>query len=177
MADPFVRALFGTERVHESNLQSVYETFGFYRAPALRTQVAESFPEAEVDDLHVSPLQVALASAALSNHGVMPAPRLATAVNTPNDGWLVLPALGTPFEALPAAAADEAAASMMVEGESYWAHIGLASGKESPVTWFIGGTPPNWQASPLIVVVALEQENERLAQRIGQELLIDALNP
>jgi beta-glucosidase len=46
-------------------------------------------------------LQVALAAAALTNHGTVPAPRIAMAVNTPNDGWISLPALGTPFEARP----------------------------------------------------------------------------
>jgi cell division protein FtsW (lipid II flippase) len=177
MADLFVRALYAKERVPESDLQNVYETFGFYRAPVLRTQVVEAGATPEVAQLHVSPLQVALACAALSNHGRIPAPRLATAVNTPNDGWIVLPALGTPFEALQAPAADEAASSMIVAGESYWAHIGQATGDESTVTWFIGGTPPNWQASPLVVVVALEEDNKRLAQRIGQELLVDAMNP
>ena len=177
LADPFVRALSNQGSVTQDNLQQVYETFGFYRAPVLRTQVVGALPKTEVADLHVSPLQVALACTALSNHGMIPAPRIATAVNTPNDGWVVLPALGTPFEALQAPAADEAGTSMIVDGESYWAHIGQATGDESPVTWFIGGTPPNWQASPLVVVVALEEDNERLARRIGQELLIDAMNP
>jgi len=45
------------------------------------------------------------------------------------------------------------------------------------VTWFIAGTPPNWQASPLVVVVLLQENNAWLAQRIGQELLVDAMYP
>ena len=99
------------------------------------------------------------------------------AVNTPSDGWISLPALGTPFEALQAPAADEAASSYLIENQTYWQHLGQAHEDESFVTWFIGGTPPNWQASPLIVVVVLEESNVRLAQRIGQELLIDAMTP
>jgi hypothetical protein len=65
----------------------------------------------------------------------------------------------------------------MVDAENYWAHIGQAKSDESPVTWFLGGTPPNWQASPLVVVVLLEEEAPRLARRIGNELLTDAMNP
>jgi len=122
-------------------------------------------------------LQVALASAALSNHGIIPPPRIATAVNTPEEGWVVLPALGTSLNAVPLSAADEAAESLIVDGESYWAHTARAEGDESPVTWFIGGTPPNWQATPLVVVVLLEEDNARLAEWIGRELLIDAMNP
>jgi cell division protein FtsW (lipid II flippase) len=177
LIEPFEQALFGNKTPSQAELQRIYESFGFYRAPLLRMQVAEPISETEIKELHVSPLQVALASAAFSNHGSIPAPRIATAVDTPNDGWVVLPALGTPSEAIPASAADETAQSLIVDGESYWAHVGQAKSVESPVTWFSAGTPPNWQASPMVVVVLLEEDNVRLAQRIGKELLVDAMNP
>jgi hypothetical protein len=177
LIEPFEQALFGNQTPSQAELQKIYETFGFYRAPLLRMQVAEPISETEVKEIHVSPLQVALAAAAFSNHGTIPAPRIATAVNTPNDGWVVLPALGTPSEAIPASAADETAQSLIIDGESYWAHVGQAKSAESPVTWFVAGTPPNWQASPMVVVVLLEEDNVRLAQRIGKELLVDAMNP
>ncbi len=128
-------------------------------------------------DIHISPLQAVLAAAALSNHGVVPAPRVAIAVDTPQQGWVVLPASGKSYEAVQPAQADEAATANIEEGKNYWSHIGRATGKEGPVTWFIAGTPPTWQATPLAVVVLLEEDNERQAQWIGQELLTDAMNP
>ncbi|MBN2118097.1 MAG: FtsW/RodA/SpoVE family cell cycle protein [Anaerolineales bacterium] len=176
MIEPFEQALYGNKTLTEDELQTVYETFGFKRAPLLRIQAAGPVTDSE-NNLHISPLQAALASAALSNHGSAPAPRIAMAVNTPNEGWVVLPALGTPFEALQAPAADGTAQALRVSGQNYWAHLGYAESEESPVTWFITGTLPNWQASPLVVVVALEENNAPLAQRIGQELLVDALSP
>ena len=169
--EPFAQAAASTE------LQTVYETFGFTRAPLLRMPLVEPIFDEEGGDLHVSPLQVALAAAALSGQGSIPAPRIATAVNTPNDGWVVLPAMGTPFESIPAATAEETAQSLITDGRSYWAHIGEAQSEESPVTWFIGGTPPNWQASPMVVVVLLEENNVPLAEQIGTELLSAAMNP
>jgi hypothetical protein len=99
------------------------------------------------------------------------------AVNTPNDGWVILPPLGEPFEAVEVAAADEAAISFIQEGQNYWSHTGQAMEEETSVTWFIAGTPPNWPASPLVLVVLLEENNVNLAQRIGQELLPDAMYP
>jgi cell division protein FtsW (lipid II flippase) len=177
LIQPFEQALFGNRPASQEDLQKVYETFGFHRAPLLRMQVAAPSSETTGKDLHVSPLQVALAAAALSNHGTLPAPRIATAVDTPNEGWVVLPALGTPVEAIGAAAADQTAQSLIVDGESYWAYVGQAKSDEAPVTWFMAGTPPNWQASPLVVVVLLEEDSVRLAQRIGKELLVDAMNP
>src|SRR5215212_5045623 len=177
LIEPFRQTLFRDKIPSQAELQKVYQTFGFYRAPLLRMQVAEAISRTEEKELHASPLQVALASAALSNHGTIPTPRMAMAVNTPNAGWVVLPALGTPFEAIPAAVADKTAQSLIVDGESYWAHLGQAKSDESPITWFITGTPPNWQASPMVVVVLLEEDNVRLAERIGKELIVDAMNP
>jgi cell division protein FtsW (lipid II flippase) len=177
LIEPFARALDGDRALDGTALKTIYEAFGFDRAPLLRMPVAEPVASTDAQDLHVSPLQVALASAALSNHGTIPAPRIATAVNTPNDGWVVLPALGTPFDAIPAALADEAAQSLIVEGRGDWSYIGQAESDESALTWFIGGTPPNWQASPLVAVVLLEEDNGQRAQEIGQALLAAAMNP
>jgi cell division protein FtsW (lipid II flippase) len=173
---PFEQALYAGAPT-QAELKLVYKTFGLDRTPQLRTQVAEPILDASGGELHTSPLQVSLAAAALSNHGTIPPPRIATAVRTPNEGWVVLPALGTPFEAVPPSVADETAESFRVDGQNYWAHAGRAESEESPVTWYIAGTLPNWQATPLVLVVLLEEDNERLAQRIGHELLVDAMNP
>lgn len=176
--EPFASALFGKPSVDQNELRAVYEIYGFYKAPQLRMQVAPPpSSAASVENLRVSPLQMALASAALSNHGVVPAPRIAMAINTPTQGWISLPALGLPFEAIQASAVDEAILSYIPSNQAYWQHIGRAEDEGMTVTWFIGGTPPNWQAAPLVVVVILEEDNARLAQRIGQELLVDAMNP
>ena len=179
LIQPFARAITGgeDETIPSSQLQSIYDAFGLTHAPLIRIPVAEPTLDADGQDLHVSPLQVALAAAAISNHGSIPAPRIAMAVNTPNNGWIVLPALGTPFEAISAAKADETAASLIGDGQIYWSYIGVAESEESPVTWFIGGTPPNWQATPLVVVVLREEDNVELAQDIGGELLTSAMNP
>ena len=179
LIEPFAQSLTGrtATSIDENELQRIYTTFGFTRAPLLRLPVAEPIPSRELQDLHVSPLQVALAAAAFSNHGEIPAPRIATAVNTPNDGWVVLPALGTPLQALSDSAADTAAQSMIGDRENAWGETGEAQSDESPVAWFIGGTPPNWQASPLVVVVLLEGEDTELAKTIGEELLATAMNP
>ncbi len=61
LIEPFKQALFGDKTASPAELQKVYETFGFYRAPLLRMQVATPISEREVTELHVSPLQVALA--------------------------------------------------------------------------------------------------------------------
>lgn len=177
MLEPFAMAVSGDREVDGNDLQLVYETFAFDVLPQLRFEAVGPGVAPTSDDLHVSPLQVALAAAALSSHGTIPAPRITISVNTPEQGWVVLPALGPASEVVRPSEADGAATDFIAEGKNYWSHIGRATGEESPVTWFVAGTPPNWQATPLVIVVALEEDNERLAQFIGQELLVDAMNP
>ena len=179
MLEPFGLALLGSSDLGEEDLQRVYETFGFDHSPRLQIEADEELPVEGTGnpDYHVSPLQAALAAAALSNQGIMPAPRIALSVNTPQEGWVVLPTPGTPVQAVQPSDASAAVPAYVAEGSNYWSHIGRAEGDESDVTWYLAGTLPNWQATPLVVVVALEQDNERLAQWIGQELLADAMNP
>lgn len=177
--EPFADAMHQSEPVTGDELQAIADRFGFRSAPQLQMQVADPLPLSFTSDtdLHISPLQAVLAAAALSNQGVMPAPRIALAVNTPEEGWVVLPALGSSRETVAAADASEAVLSFIEDGQSYWSHTGQADGDESDVTWFAAGTPPNWQATPLVVVVVLEEANPHLAAQIGSELLIDAMSP
>lgn len=175
--EPFIKALFGDKPPEKADLQKLYTVFGFKTAPQLPFESLPSLSSFGGGDPHISPLQAVLAAAALSNKGTEPAPRIAISVDTPREGWVVLPALGKPVEALQPAQAEGAAASFIEDGKNYWSHVGRATGKEGPVTWFIAGTPSNWQATPLAVVVLLEEDNERIAQWIGQELLTKAMNP
>ncbi|MGE5464566.1 MAG: FtsW/RodA/SpoVE family cell cycle protein, partial [Syntrophothermus sp.] len=175
--EPFIKALFGDKPPEKADLQKLYTVFGFKTAPQLPFESLPSLSSFGGGDPHISPLQAVLAAAALSNKGTEPAPRIAISVDTPREGWVVLPALGKPVEALQPAQAEGAAASFTGDGKNYWSHVGRATGKEGPVTWFIAGTPSNWQATPLAVVVLLEEDNERIAQWIGQELLTKAMNP
>ncbi|GAB4460082.1 MAG: hypothetical protein OHK0041_24440 [Anaerolineales bacterium] len=172
---PFAHALFGETTISPAQWQTVYQAFGFFRTPQVRMAAASSASDGQ--DFYVSPLQMALASAALSSGGTVPAPRIAIAVNIPREGWVVLREEGTPFEACQASAAAETAQSFVRDGENFWSHVSRAQGAESAVAWFIGGTLPNWQASPLAVVVALEEGSARDARQIGRELLNAAMTP
>jgi hypothetical protein len=41
---------------------------------------------------------------------------------------------------------------------------------QTTVTWWAAGAPPDWQGAPLALVVALEEDNPPLAERIGDAL-------
>jgi cell division protein FtsW (lipid II flippase) len=175
--EPFAQAISGISQPNSLDPQKVFKAFGLNTAPQLQFQTDASGTTGIGDGTHISPLQTVLAAAALSNHGIVPVPRIATAVNTPREGWIVLPAAGKSVEAVTAAQAEETASANIQDGQNFWSHTGRASGTEGPVTWFIAGTPPNWQATPLAVAILLEEDNERQAQWIGQQLLTNAMNP
>ncbi|HEY2980203.1 MAG TPA: FtsW/RodA/SpoVE family cell cycle protein [Anaerolineales bacterium] len=174
---PLVQAQFGTAEVSEQELQEFYEILGLYDAPQLHLPVNPPATTRSTQALRVTPLQVALAAAALSNHGTVPAPRIALAVNTLQEGWVILPALDMAVQAIPARAADEAARSLVSGSQPFWQHLGQATPGDAVVTWFIGGTVPDWQGTPLTLVVLLEENNTFLAQHIGDELLQASINP
>jgi hypothetical protein len=71
-----------------------------------------------------------------------------------------------------AVAADDARCHVM---ESNWTHIGAG---ERRVSYHLVLTEHHRNRQPpLVALVLLEEDNPRLAQQIGQELLLDAMNP
>jgi cell division protein FtsW (lipid II flippase) len=161
----------------EADVTGLYASLGFYTTPELRLPVSAAVSSASTDELRLSPLQMALAAAALSHDGIRPAPRLAMAVHTPAQGWVILPASSDPLQALPAQGARQAAGTLMVSGQPFWEWISPASQSDHSYTWYLGGTLPDWQGTPLAVVVLLENDNSLLAQSIGEALLKLAIKP
>jgi len=134
-----------------------------------------SLLEVAVPDLSnstASPLQIALAAAALSADGVRPAPQLAMAVNTPQTGWTVMQPDGKTEQVLSASSVHGITSSLFVEGLPIWQTTDIApGGPEGAITWYLGGTQPSWGGAPLALVVLLEEEDLTLAEAIGQAML------
>jgi hypothetical protein len=173
---PLIRAEFSEAQPTDSELNTYYQRLGLFQAPALNMPVAFDAGNKSAGNLKVSPLQASLAAALLSHDGIMPALRIATAVNTPEQGWVVLSADGMPIEVIQAEAANEAALSFIVKGKSYWSHVGQASADDNIITWLLAGTLPDWKGTPLVLVVTLEENNIFLANYIGDTILDAALN-
>lgn len=169
----------GTDRT----LQTLH-AFGLYTAPGVPMPAAPaSTPPIEFnrlrllaggDGLRVSPLQMALAAAALSGHGQRPAARIALAVNTPQAGWVVPAVEDAPVQAISPAAADATATLLRQPEQIGWESLTTIEGGK-PITWYLAGTPPDWQGVPLVVVVLLEDGERDLAASIGRELMQTAL--
>jgi cell division protein FtsW (lipid II flippase) len=172
---PMMRVQSSDAQLNEAQLKSLYTSLMLYQAPQLNIPIAQSDVSTSPIDLRISPLQAILAASALSNHGMIPTPRISMAVNTPEQGWVVLPAEGQPVQAVQATAADEAALSFIVTGKPYWSHTGQASTNETIITWLLAGTLPNWGGTPLVLVVTMEENNTFLAEHIREQLLDDVV--
>jgi cell division protein FtsW (lipid II flippase) len=176
--DPVLAAHFGQVRAPDAiQAREFYDNLGLYTAPNLRLPVGTPSQFGELENLRVSPLQMVLAFAPLSNDGVRAAPRIALAVNTPAQGWVILPANGDPLQVLEEANARQAAESLHMLEQPFWRFGARSSEKEKSFTWFMAGTLPGWQGTPLTLVLLLEEDNALLANSIGEALLIKALEP
>ncbi len=184
---PFLQAEYGRANTSQEERNNLYKKLGFYEQPALRLPAAAT-TSATLPNIRLSPAQMIQAAAALSNKGICPAGQLVMAVNTPAQGWVILPALGQATQCL----AAEGVEQLMQEGSgAFWSFTGsspaLLNGDETPdspapqteetegAAWFIGGTTPGWQGTPLAIVVVLENDNRAQARSIGLAVLEAAI--
>ncbi len=172
---PFYQAAGLNAVSPRSSVDVLFAHLGFYTTPNFRLPVAPA--TSSQDNLRLSPLQMALATAALSNAGLVPPPRLAMAVNTPAQGWVVLPALSQPVQALPASGVASVTKTLLVRGQPFWDTTGKGSDNQVTVTWYLAGTMPEWQAAPIALVVVLEEDNPDLITSLGEALMQAALSP
>lgn len=175
-------------QMDESGVSSLYQKLGFYDTPVLPLPQATLHNKTNAvnldnyilgqEGLSVTPLQMALAAATLSNQGERPAPRLATAVDTSQQGWIILTNNNQSVQALPISQAASAAEELAAGTEPFWQAVGSAqNGPGKIVTWAIGGTLPGWKGAPIAITVLLEQDNPILAKRIAETLLETMQNP
>jgi len=156
-----------------SNVTQLFTNLGFYSSPVLRLPAID--PVRPDERLRLSPLQMAIATASISNNGILPTPRIATAVNTPFQGWVVLPSLSEGMQAIPAGGSQKVANEKSISNQPFWETVSIDSDFEYTYTWYLGGTLPGWQGTPIAIVVLLEDGNELLVQSIGQSLLKSAI--
>jgi cell division protein FtsW (lipid II flippase) len=174
---PFLLAAGLTDNPIKDSLLNLYQGLGFYTSPDLRLPVTPA--SNPTDDLRISPLQMALAVAALSNEGIRPPARLAMAVKTPQHGWVILPALSDPVQALPAESAAKSINQFLVSKQPFWEFESTLreNSENRPLTWYMAGTLTDWRGTPLVLTILLEEDNADLARETGQSLMSMSLQP
>ena len=174
---PFAIAAYGTSTPGSEDLINLFNLLGFYKTPQINLPAAAALPKNTVTDMMISPVQMLSASSALSNLGICPGLQIASAVETPAQGWVVLPEPDNPLQCLPVDGAKQMAESLSENGKPFWEYNGTNPDKTQPLTWYMAGTLPNWSGSPLAVVVVLEENAPALARNIGNAVLQKSIQP
>jgi hypothetical protein len=182
------------ERLRLEGVEGLFEMLGIYTAAELDIPTAASpmvqgwseagsaalgVPDPATDErLLVSPLQMALAAASLSNGGLRPAPRLAAAIDTPQSGWVILPPQTEPVSMFTSSSAQSASLMLAVPGMPAWQVTARAWDAEGKAyTWYLAGTQQNWPGAPLALAVVIEEDDAQGVSEIGTVLLQEAMQP
>ncbi len=180
---PAPLALLGN-RLFSTRLNSLFQRFGLTSRPAIPLETAppQVAPVSDVklaslgrEGLLLSPLQMARVAGVISNEGSLVSPLLALAVDTPQQGWVILPA-GDSAAILNPGPAAEVGSLLAQPGKLYWEVVAVAGEGEHAVSWFVGGSLEQWKGAPLAVAVAIETNDPALARRVGEAILQEALN-
>ena len=174
-------------RLGANPLLTLLTTLKLDTPPAIRLPASNTSLPIEMDDpglaalgedLTISPLQMALAAATLSNQGTLPAPRLALAFEGPDNGWTLLPPLGGAEAVFSRNAVNQAANALVSPELPIWESLALLTtedegtgNEDKAFTWYAGGTLPDWIGVPVVAVVLLENGDVALAKEIGQGVL------
>jgi cell division protein FtsW (lipid II flippase) len=174
-----LQALAG--QVGTPRLLDVFQQLGFFSAPAIDLQAALPPDRAAItpttglalgSGLAVSPLQMALAAAAISGAGMRPQPQLVLAHNLPQSGWTVNSLEHPAQRVFPALAASRAAGMLTSQDGHTWQVVAQAVDPQGgQLTWFIGGMLPEYQGDPLALALVLEADDPETAAAAGQAIL------
>lgn len=175
------------EQLTGPDMRELFQGLGFYSTPTFELPQAPASPDEPVDDvtmtsigqsnIKVSPLQVALAVAQITNSGVRPAPRLALAVDTSHQGWVVLPGSPSVNSAIDLKPPENLRLPGL-EGLPVWEAVGQAKTDDGKtVTWYVSATLGSWPGTPLAMSLIIEEDNPSQAVQIGREVMRAAINP
>ncbi|NPV84749.1 MAG: FtsW/RodA/SpoVE family cell cycle protein [Anaerolineae bacterium] len=172
-----------SKTLSSAQLIDLFHRLGFDQTPTLQLAQAQplQLPETlSANDIlssnppvRITPLQMAIAASTLSHKGVRSAPIITLAVHTPHQGWVFLPG-EAPQKALPNEVIPQVTELITIPQTLLWQVHANAYQDEEVFTWYLAGTTPAWQGTPLVLVILLEENNPSEAERIGRQILESA---
>ncbi len=168
------------QEIEAEQISTLLHDLGFFSEPQINLNVAQvSDPGSTSIDVaqlreeafSISPLQLSLAASALTHGGLVPNPRIVNAYRNPQNEWVTISDPQTAIQAIAPLAATRLTNLLKERDLPIWQVTAVTNAdEENPVTWFMAGTTPNWQAQPISIVVVLEAVTPELAEQIGREL-------
>jgi len=161
--------------------------FGIYDMPEFSLELSQpdSMPDEEdfntlkthVPETQVSPLQIALIAANITNGGNPVNPVLVNAYQTEDGSWKSHTEPNQSTQVLSAQLAKSSRVFLGHQSQAIWYAIGHGyMDNHQLVTWYIGGTNDDTSPTPLAIAIAIEEDNPALAIKIAESLLIPHIN-
>lgn len=160
-------------------LLNVYKDLGLFSVPNFPLEMPEADkPELTQDiafylgeSFRISPIQMAIAASALSNEGNLPEPRMVNAHQIADGSWNTFPSYSENSQVQSLVFTPQLTELFTNPDGSFWEITSFVMNEGEPITWFIGGTPADWQGDPFVVVIVLEADAPQLAASIGKTLI------
>jgi cell division protein FtsW (lipid II flippase) len=160
-------------------LTALFTEMGFSNQPQIKIETATASAIPTLSDvslyiagaqLRISPLQMAVAAAELTNGGIKVNPTLVSAYQTPQGDWQLFDKSDIRIN-LSDLDAKDATELLLQDNLPVWQTTAQVMDHKETVSWYVAGTPSNWQGVPLVVVVALEDSTANETEKIGQALI------
>lgn len=120
----------------------------------------------------ITPLQMATLAAAISNEGNIPAVRIVNTYHIATDVWLAFPSSREQLPLFSKATSDAIATYYADDALPFWYAVGTAiTEKNEVIEWFIGGTLPDRQGTPVVIALVLEAPETLDVVEAGLEML------
>ena len=171
-------------QLENDQLHELYQNIGLFESPQIKLPTAApssieddyNYSTSAFNNLYISPLQMSLAAAALSSGGTLPSPIIATAINNPNQGWIILPNEDS-LKSFSGSAVERSTTLLSTPDYPAWMTISHTEMVNGYISWAIGGTATNYTGTPLSIVVALEKDDPEEASRMINEIFKKLLVP
>jgi cell division protein FtsW (lipid II flippase) len=167
------------ESTTSNDLTALYKSLGFSSQPKIQIEtgapvaipsLANVSQYVTTDNLRLSPLQLAVAAAELTNGGQKVTPVLVTAYQSTDGNWNLLNSSAT-NQSIPNINAKKTV-DLLVQGNTpVWKTVAQVVDNKKTVSWYVAGTPSNWQGVPFALVIALEDNTAAQAELIGNQLI------
>jgi len=119
--------------------------------------------------LRSNPMQIAASASVITYHGLKPVPKILSAVDTSEAGWVFLSGERSE-QVISQEKADEINEFLKSSDISGWEISAQGVDAHNRIAWFVAGTPPNWSDTPITVVLVLENQHPIKARSIGRSI-------
>jgi cell division protein FtsW (lipid II flippase) len=117
--------------------------------------------------IRINPLQIAFAMSIFSNHGLMPTPKVLAAVDVDQKGWQATPQLES-VEITTEENAETISRLLFSEKNSGWEVTTHSHDENGDYSWYVAGTPSNWEGTPLVIAAVIEKDDPQVLRSIGR---------